>query len=81
MQDLGLVALGYNYMNLDDCWLEEARNADGKQVPDDVRFPSGMKALGDYIHGKGLKFGIYSSAGTMTCEGRPGSLDYEEVDA
>jgi hypothetical protein len=78
---LGLDKLGYEYVNLDDCWMLEERTADGHFIVDPVAFPSGMKALGDYIHSQGLKFGIYSSAGTMTCAGRAGSLDHEKIDA
>ena len=78
--ELGLDKLGYEYLNLDDCWMETDRTADGHFIPTEY-FPSGMKALGDYIHDKGLKFGIYSSAGTLTCAGRAGSLNYEEIDA
>lgn len=65
----GLAQKGYTYVNIDDCW-QVARDDMGRIVPDPKRFPSGMKALGDYIHKKGLKFGIYSDAGTMTCEKR-----------
>lgn len=57
------------------------RTADGHMIPDPVTFPNGMKAVGDYIHSLGLKFGIYSSAGTLTCQDRAASLDFEEVDA
>ena len=53
----------------------------GEIVADPVRFPSGMKALGEYIHSKGLKFGLYSDAGTQTCEGLPGSWGHEAADA
>ena len=81
MIDLGLDKLGYNYINLDDCWMTAERTNDGRFNVDKTKFPNGMKALGDYIHDKGLKFGIYSSAGTMTCAGFAGSLYYEEVDA
>ena len=63
---IGLDKYGYNYVNIDDCWQQVNRTADGHvQVTD--KFPSGMKSLGDYIHSLGLKFGIYSSAGTKTC--------------
>lgn len=55
------------------------RGPDGKIVPFQNKFPSGMKALGDYIHSKGLKFGVYSDAGNTTCEGYPGSWAYEKV--
>jgi hypothetical protein len=68
------------YVNVDDCW-QTTRGSDGQIQIDNDRFPNGMKALGDYIHSKGLKFGIYSSAGVQTCEGRAGSLNYEEIDA
>ena len=65
---LGLADLGYNYVNLDDCWQEELRTATGHVIPDRVRFPNGMKVVGDYIHAQDLKYGIYSCAGTMTCQ-------------
>lgn len=79
---LGLADAGYTYVNLDDCWQASERNAtDATILPDAQRFPSGMKALGDYIHSKGLKFGIYSSAGYKTCQKYPASLGLEEVDA
>jgi alpha-galactosidase len=77
----GLSKLGYNYVNLDDCWHATERDADGNLVADPKRFPSGMKALGDYIHAKGLKFGIYSSAGFKTCQAFPASLGMEDLDA
>jgi alpha-galactosidase len=79
--ELGLDKLGYNYINLDDCWMQEERTADGHFIVDTEAFPNGMKDLGDYIHSKGLKFGIYSCGGTMTCAGRAGSLYHEEIDA
>lgn len=79
----GLKAAGYQYVNLDDCWALPARDAAGNLVADPVRFPHGIKAVADYVHGKGLKFGIYSSAGTKTCNtaGFPGGLDHERQDA
>jgi alpha-galactosidase len=79
----GLKDVGYTYVNLDDCWALPARDAAGNLVPDPVRFPSGIKALADYVHAKGLKFGIYTSAGTRTCNrlGFPGGLDHEQQDA
>ena len=67
----GMKDAGYQYVVIDDCW-QVSRDADGSIVPDSKHFPSGMKALGDYIHSKGLKFGIYSDAGTGTCQNRPG---------
>lgn len=75
----GLSKLGYQYVNIDDCW-QVSRNATGYIEPDPVKFPD-MRGLADYIHGKGLRFGVYSSAGTHTCAGRPGSLGYETEDA
>jgi len=77
--DTGLAKVGYKYVNLDDCW-QSGRTSDGKIVVD-PRFPHGIKPLADYAHSKGLKFGLYSDAGTNTCQGRPGSLGYEEIDA
>lgn len=78
--DTGLAAAGYNYVNLDDCW-QVSRDADGNIVADPQKFPRGMKYLADYAHSKGLKFGLYSDAGEKTCQGRPGSLGFEEKDA
>jgi alpha-galactosidase len=65
---------------IDDCW-QVSRDKNGTIVPDAQRFASGMKALADYVHGKGLKFGVYSDAGARTCQGRPGSNGYEVEDA
>ncbi|KAJ1567175.1 hypothetical protein HK405_006888, partial [Cladochytrium tenue] len=76
----GLAELGYNYINIDDCWQID-RNPDGSIVVDKDRFPSGIPALSDYIHSKGLKFGLYSSAGDYTCQRRPGGLGHEVIDA
>lgn len=74
----GMKAAGYVYVNIDDCWQGQR---DGKGViHPNARFPD-MKALGDYIHGKGLKFGIYSSPGPKTCGGYAGSYQHEEQDA
>ncbi|WP_168197055.1 NPCBM/NEW2 domain-containing protein [Agromyces laixinhei] len=77
----GMAAAGYEYVNIDDCWSTMARSADGKLVPDPAKFPNGIKDVADYVHGLGLKLGIYSSAGTVTCAGYPASLGYEESDA
>ncbi|KAL2558284.1 Alpha-galactosidase 3 [Forsythia ovata] len=77
----GLAKLGYNYVNIDDCWSELVRDSEGQLVPDDRIFPSGLKALADYVHSKGLKLGIYSDAGTLTCQYHPGSLGHESDDA
>jgi alpha-galactosidase len=76
----GMRDAGYVYVNIDDCWQGE-RDADGFIQPDPKRFPSGMKALGDYLHERGFKFGIYSDAGSKTCGGRAGSQGYESQDA
>ena len=76
----GMKDAGYQYVVIDDCW-QVSRDADGGIVADPQRFPSGIKALADYVHAKGLKFGIYSCAGTNTCAGRPGGLFHEVQDA
>ena len=76
----GMQAAGYQYVNIDDCW-QVSRDASGTIVADPARFPSGIKALADYVHGRGLKLGIYTDAGTGTCEKRPGSLNHEVQDA
>ena len=79
----GLKDAGYTYVNIDDCWALPNRAANGDLVPDPVRFPNGIKAVADYVHSKGLKFGLYSSAGTKTCDtqGFPGGLGHEQQDA
>jgi alpha-galactosidase len=76
----GMKNAGYIYVNIDDCW-HGKRDSIGFIHPDPEHFPSGMKALGDYIHSLGLKFGIYSDAGWQTCGSRPGSRGYEYQDA
>jgi alpha-galactosidase len=76
----GMRDAGYQYLVIDDCW-QVRRDAQGRIVADAERFASGMKALADYVHGQGLKFGLYSDAGTGTCQKRPGSKDHEEIDA
>ncbi|KAL1559383.1 Alpha-galactosidase 3 [Salvia divinorum] len=77
----GLAKLGYVYVTIDDCWSGLERNSEGDMVPDSKAFPSGIKALADYVHSKGLKIGIYSDAGLYTCQLRPGSLKHENDDA
>jgi alpha-galactosidase len=77
----GLAERGYEYVNIDDCWSMRERGADGRLVPDPVKFPNGIAGLADYVHSKGLKLGIYGDAGTRTCAGFPGSLGKEELDA
>jgi len=76
----GMRDAGYRYVVIDDCW-QVSRDASGRIVADPQRFPGGMKALADYVHGKGLKFGLYTDLGTKTCEGRPGSLGHHDIDA
>ena len=76
----GMKDAGYQYLVIDDCWHGE-RDEPGFIRPDAKRFPDGMKTLGDYIHSKGLKFGIYSDVGAKTCGGRPGSRGHEYQDA
>jgi len=80
MVSSGMKDAGYQFVILDDCW-QTGRDANGNIVADAERFPSGIKALADYVHSKGLKFGIYTDAGTMTCAGRPGSIGHEYQDA
>jgi alpha-galactosidase len=80
MVSSGMKAAGYQYVNIDDCWHGE-RDARGFITANKERFPSGMKALADYVHSKGLKIGIYSDAGWKTCGGHPGSRGHEYQDA
>jgi alpha-galactosidase len=76
----GMRLAGYQFINIDDCW-QTTRDANGVIVADPAKFPHGIKALADYIHADGLKLGIYSDHGTLTCQGRPGSNGYEYLDA
>ena len=76
----GMKDAGYQYVVIDDCW-QTGRDAAGNIVADAEKFPSGIKALADYVHSKGLKFGIYTDVGTMTCAKRPGSIGHEYQDA
>jgi alpha-galactosidase len=80
MAKSGLKEAGYQYVVIDDCW-QVSRDPEGNIVADPQRFPSGIKALADYVHSLGLKFGIYSDAGSKTCAGRPGGLGHEYQDA
>ena len=77
----GMREAGYNYIVIDDGWEAMTRDANGNLVPDPKRFPGGMKALGDYLHAKGFKFGIHNCAGTKTCSGYPGGRGHEFQDA
>ncbi|MEC0167039.1 RICIN domain-containing protein [Paenibacillus graminis] len=76
----GMKDAGYKYVVIDDCW-QTGRDANGTILADPVKFPSGMKALADYIHSKGLLFGLYTDAGYTTCAGRPGMYNHEVQDA
>jgi len=76
----GMKDAGYVYVNIDDCW-QVSRDASGNIVVDLQHFPHGVKVVGDYIHSLGLKFGVYSDAGSKTCAGRPGGLGHEYQDA
>ena len=80
MVDSGMQAAGYSYVIVDDCWHGE-RDSAGNIQADARRFPSGIQVLADYVHAKGLKFGIYSDAGDKTCQKRPGSRGHEFRDA
>lgn len=81
LDQLGLKEAGYNYLIIDDLWHAPARNGDGTPKEDPAKFPQGMKAAVDYVHSKGLKFGIYSDAAKKTCAGAFGSYGYEKTDA
>ena len=81
MVNEGLLDLGYEYLVIDDCWAEKERDENGRLVPDHTKFPNGMKAVADYVHSKGLKFGMYSCAGNLTCAQYPGSFEHEFIDA
>jgi len=81
MVSSGMREAGYKYVNIDDCWEASARDEQGNLTTDAKRFPHGMKWLADYVHSRNLKIGIYSSAGTMTCQKRPASIDHEVADA
>ncbi|MGJ3237745.1 MAG: glycoside hydrolase family 27 protein [Anaerolineae bacterium] len=78
--DSGLADVGYQYIVIDDFWQAEAR-VNGRLAWDVNKFPDGIRLLVDYVHSKGLKFGIYSCAGSHTCGGRPASYGYEAIDA
>ncbi len=80
MVESGMKDAGYEYIIVDDCWHGQ-RDEKGFIHENKEKFPSGMKALIDYVHSKGLKFGIYSDAGTQTCGGKPGSRGHEYQDA
>lgn len=81
MKDKGYLDAGYRYIVIDDCWSLMERDAQGRLVPDPAKFPHGMKALADYVHDLGFRFGMYSCAGVRTCAGYPSSFDHEFIDA
>jgi alpha-galactosidase len=81
MVSAGMVTAGYKYVNIDDCWMQSSRDSAGNLVPDPAKFPDGITGTAAYVHGKGLKLGIYEDAGTQTCAGYPGSLGHEQQDA
>ncbi|MBR5005654.1 MAG: glycoside hydrolase family 27 protein, partial [Clostridia bacterium] len=81
MVEDGYLDAGYEYIVIDDCWSEHQRDENNRLVPDHEKFPYGIKALADYVHSKGLKFGIYSCCGNYTCAGYPASFEYEFIDA
>mgnify|MGYP004603440431 FL=1 len=81
MIEYGYKDAGYEYVVIDDCWALKKRGIDGRLVPDPEKFPHGMKYIADYLHERGLKFGMYSCAGTLTCAGYPSSYGHEYVDA
>lgn len=79
--DNGFRDAGYNVISIDDCWMMRERDENGRLVPDPVKFPNGLKVIGDYLHERGLKFGLYEDGGTLTCAGFPGSFGHEREDA
>ena len=81
MVESGLLDAGYEYLVIDDIWHLKERDENGRMVADPEKFPHGMKYVADYVHSKGLKFGMYSCAGYLTCAGYPASYDYEWIDA
>ena len=80
MVETGMLEAGYKYLVIDDCWQVD-RDPSGRIIADPQRFPGGMKALADYVHSKGLKFGLYSDIGPKTCAGRPGAAGHFDIDA
>jgi alpha-galactosidase len=80
MVSSGMRDAGYTYLVIDDAWMASDRDRDGRLVADPKKFPSGMKAIGDYIHSQGLKFGIYEDRGHLTCQQLPGSFGHERID-
>jgi alpha-galactosidase len=81
MVSSGMKNVGYQYVVIDDSWMASARDGSGNLVANSTKFPSGIKALADYVHSKGLKFGIYESPDSTTCQNLPGSYGHEQQDA
>lgn len=81
MVSSGMKNAGYEYVIIDDGWMTDSRDENGHIIVDSIKFPSGIKAIADYIHERGLKFGLYSSPGRYTCQRLMGSLGYEQIDA
>ena len=80
MVSSGMRDAGYIYLVLDDAWMASERDKNGRLVADPKKFPNGMKAIGDYIHSKGLRYGIYQDRGKLTCQQLPGSFGHERID-
>jgi alpha-galactosidase len=81
MHNDGMQAAGYQYVNIDDCWMSSSRDANGNLAANTSKFPDGIAAVASYVHSLGLKLGIYEDAGTATCAGYPGSYGHEQQDA
>jgi alpha-galactosidase len=81
MHNDGLQAAGYQYVNIDDCWMSSSRDTSGNLTANSAKFPDGIAAVASYVHSLGLKLGIYEDAGTATCAGYPGSYGHEQQDA
>jgi alpha-galactosidase len=81
MHNNGMQAAGYQYVNIDDCWMSSSRDASGNLTANPAKFPDGIAAVAAYVHSLGLKLGIYEDAGTATCAGFPGSYGHEQQDA
>jgi alpha-galactosidase len=81
MHNDGMQAAGYQYVNIDDCWMSSSRDASGNLTANPATFPDGIAAVAGYVHSLGLKLGIYQDAGTATCDGLPGSYGHEQQDA
>ncbi|XP_066933358.1 alpha-N-acetylgalactosaminidase-like isoform X2 [Clytia hemisphaerica] len=80
LHDDGYAAAGYVHVNIDDCWSEMERDANGTLIADKKRFPNGLKSLADYMHNLGLKLGIYTDMGTKTCAGYPAAIFHMQKD-